>query len=202
MAVAALFAPVMPLWWTQLHRAGADHWMPRPTLVDLYEAARKLAFGASHPCPSWACSRSRRFTSARTRRAAVHALGSGLLPVLACWAVGTMACVFAPNYMMFAIPSASARLFVAGLLRLARALSMVVSIGLLMLALRGLRARAPYPEADALAGRRPCSTSNCAGRRRVPRGHAHAALRRALPPRRATGCCSWGSAFLTTRAGT
>lgn len=149
-AIAALFAPVMPLWWTQLHRAGGDHWMPRPTVGDLYEAARKLAFGASYLVPVVFVLALAPLTSARTRRAASHALGSGLLPVLACWAVGTTGLrVFAPKYMMFAIPTLCA-LLAAGTLRLPRALSATVTVALLALALRAGFVRAPYPEADAL----------------------------------------------------
>ncbi|MBI5170443.1 MAG: glycosyltransferase family 39 protein [Candidatus Eisenbacteria bacterium] len=149
-AVALLFAPVLPLWWAQLHRAGADHWLPRPSVHDLYEAARKLAFGASYLVPVVLLLACTPLTSARTRRAAVHALGAGLVPVLLCWTLGTAGVrVFAPKYMMFAIPSLCA-LIAAGTLRLPKVASAALAVALLALGLRAGFVRAPYPEADAL----------------------------------------------------
>lgn len=148
-AIALLFSPVLPLWWTQLHRAGADHWMPRPTVHDLYEAARKLAFGASYLVPVVLALALAPLTSARTRRAATFALGAGLLPMLLCWVLGSAGVrVFAPKYMMFAIPSLCA-LLAAGTLRLPKVVAPVVGLALLAFALRAGVVRAPYPEAES-----------------------------------------------------
>ncbi|MFN8586358.1 MAG: glycosyltransferase family 39 protein [Candidatus Eisenbacteria bacterium] len=149
-AVALLFAPVLPLWWTQLHRAESDHWMPRPVLADLFEAVRKLAFGASYLVPVVGVLALLPLATRERRTAALHALGAGVLPLLVCWALGTQGVrVFAPKYMMFAIPSFVA-LVAAGALRLPRALGPVLGVALVALALRAGFVRTPYPEAASL----------------------------------------------------
>ncbi|MCC6652336.1 MAG: glycosyltransferase family 39 protein [Candidatus Eisenbacteria bacterium] len=149
-AVAALFAPVLPLWWTQLHRVEVDHWMPRPTLADLFETLRKLAFGAVYLAPVVLALAVAPFTERRLRRAATFALVAGPLVVLLCWGLGAAGVrVFTPRYMMLAIP-ALMMLVAAGAMRLPGRAAGVAAALLLALSLRAAILRPPSPEAESL----------------------------------------------------
>lgn len=149
-AVAALFAPVLPLWWTQLHRVEVDHWMPRPVLADLLETFRKLAFGAVYLTPVVLALALAPFTERRHHRAAAFALATGPLVVLVCWGLGLAGVrVFTPKYMMLAIPALMA-LVAAGAMRLpGRAAALAAAI-LVALSLRAAIVRPPSPEAESL----------------------------------------------------
>lgn len=151
-AIALLFAPVLPLWWTQLHRAETDHWMPRPTPADLLEAARKLSFNALYLVPAFLALLLAPFTARSLRRPAGFALAVGPGTLLLCWLLGTAGVrVFAPKYMLFALPAALA-LVAAGVARLgARWARMGLAVALVLFAWRATTLRAPYPEAGALA---------------------------------------------------
>ncbi len=148
LAIAALFAPLVPLLLVQFRRVEVQHWMPVPRVADLVDTARRFAFGQPLAIVPVALLALAPLLAARDRRGATMALAIGPLAVLLCWALGTRGVrVFAFKYMMFALAPIYA-LVAAGACRLpGRLAGPLVALALVAVAARGLARSAVQPEA-------------------------------------------------------
>lgn len=136
-AVAVLFAPLLPLWWGQLHRVSADHWMPKPSLLDLGDLGRRAAFDAWYILPVLVALALLPFRRPRRRPAASFAWAVGPGTAALCWTLhqaGTR--LFMVKYMLLIIPFLHA-LAAAGILQLRwPRLRVVVAVLVLLFAAR------------------------------------------------------------------
>ena len=150
-AIAALFAPVLPMLWQQFHRVESDHWMPRPTVGDLIDLARRISLSALYLIPAVLALAVMTLLPERTRRAALFVLTIGPLTVLLCWLLGVQGVrLFAAKYMLFSLTAIFA-LVGAGIARLpGRVTPWIVTAVLLLFAGRASLIRTPYPEAAGL----------------------------------------------------
>jgi uncharacterized membrane protein len=150
-AVGLLFAPVLPLWWLQVHRTVNESWATVPRPADLLDVARREAFGALWLVPPFGLLAAWPLLMRESRRAASFALVMGPLAVLMCMALAKLGVrIYSPKYVLFALPVVMA-LVAAGAVRLPwRPLSIAASALLVLLAARSLALRGPNPEAEAL----------------------------------------------------
>lgn len=160
-AVAALFAPVLPMLWQQFHRVETDHWMPRPTVGDLVDLARRISLSAFYLVPAVLALAVMPLLPERTRRAALFMLTIGPLTVLLCWLLGVNGLrLFAAKYMLFSLTAIFA-LVGAGITRLpGRVTPWIVTLVLLLFAARASLIRTPYPEAAGLGQARAALTGH------------------------------------------
>jgi uncharacterized membrane protein len=160
-AVAALFAPVVPMLWQQFHRVETDHWMPRPTFADVIDLARRISLSAMYLVPVVLGLALLPLLPERTRRPALFALTIGPLTVLLCWVLGIKGLrLFASKYMLFSLTAIFA-LVAAGIARLpGRITPWIVTGVLLLFAGRASLIRTPYPEAAGLGQARAALTGH------------------------------------------
>ncbi len=151
-AVAVLFAPVLPLWWSQVHRTTHESWATVPRLADLLDIARREAFSSTALVPAFALLALAPLARPATRRAAGFALAAGPGAIALCLVIARLGVrLYSPKYVLFALPLALA-LAAAGALALPRRPLAAAAAALLVLgAARGLLAWGHQPEAMALA---------------------------------------------------
>lgn len=155
LAVAVLFAPVLPLWWSQVHRTAHESWATVPRLADLADVARREAFGSPYMALALLPLALLPFASRETRRPASFALAIGPAAVLLVMGIARLGIrLYSPKYVLFAVPAVLA-LAAAGAVRLPRRpLAALVASLLLIGAWRGLSQWRAYPEAEALGAAR------------------------------------------------
>lgn len=151
-AVAALFAPVLPLWWSQVRRTTHESWAAVPQLADLLDIARREAFSSTWLVPPFALLALAPLARAGSRRAALFALAAGPGAIALCLVIARLGVrLYSPKYVLFALPLVLA-LAAAGALALPRRALAAAAAALLVLgATRGLFAWDHQPEAVALA---------------------------------------------------
>jgi mannosyltransferase len=151
-AIAVLFLPQLPTLLVQAHRLQADHWVKDPTLGNLGNFSRKLAFGYSLlvvpllALAAWPLFR-------RSQHLAGSLLWTAfLVPVALLWALSMAgAGLFLERYMFFALP-AFCLLVGAGLSGIGNAWARrLASLALFAIAARSITLQEPQAEATALA---------------------------------------------------
>ena len=153
--VGLLFAPLLPLLWSQFHRVEGQHWLKTPHLAQLIDTARRISFESTRILAPVALLALWPLTDKRARRPALFALAIGPIALLVCWFLGTRGIrVFAFKYMMFAAAPILA-LVAAGVVRLpSRAVAWATAAILVGFAAYGLSRQPPYPEAASLGAAR------------------------------------------------
>ncbi len=104
LGVAAAFAPMLPLFATQMRRS-ENHWMLPPTPHDLLELARRIAFSSTWASVLVTLVVLIAVTRSPHRRAAGYALLVALGSILLAYGLTLMGVhLFAPRYMFFTVP--------------------------------------------------------------------------------------------------
>lgn len=150
---ALAFLPQAP---TFLHQLGlsSDHWMKKPTLEDLENLSRKVAFGARYMVPIVALIVLLPLIRPRVRVAAALVWWMMLAPVVVAFVLTYkgLANLFVERYMYFVVPLFCA-LAAEGLLGTHyRRLAIAASVVIVLFAGRQAIIKKPYAEAVALDG--------------------------------------------------
>lgn len=149
-AVAVLFAPLVPLFARQLGLSG-DHWIPPPTVGNLVSLARQVAFGAIYAVPPFFAAAALPLLRRAQRPGALLLAWLALAPALAAWGLSTRgAHLFTERIMGFALPWWCALLAAAIAGLTPRALAGAAAAVALAFGARAMALKPPMPEAVAL----------------------------------------------------
>ncbi len=146
-AIAALFAPQVTTLLAQMAVNRTQHWIQPPTVGDLVEWAREIAFGVRYVIPIVGALALLSLLARGARAGVALIFLAALAPVVGTWVLTRQgAHLFTVRYMLYAVPFVLV-LAAGGIAQLRwRGAGLVAGVALSLLAARALVLKPPFPE--------------------------------------------------------